>query len=155
VAAKAKRRIIANNKSARHDYFIEDSIEAGLELTGTEIKSLRAGKISLKESYARVQDGEIFIIGMNISPYAQGNINNVDPMRARRLLLHKKEIRKLGEQAQQQGNALIPLSVYLDERGRAKMELAVGKGKKLYDKRETIARRDAERRIRQAKSKEL
>jgi SsrA-binding protein len=149
----AKRKIIVNNKSARHDYFIEDSIEAGLELTGTEIKSIRAGKISLKESYARVQDGEIFVIGMNISPYSHGNINNTDPMRTRKLLLHKKEIRRLNECVQQQGNTLIPLAVYLDERGRAKMELAVGKGKKLYDKRETIARRDAERRMRQAKNK--
>jgi SsrA-binding protein len=149
----AKRKIIANNKSARHDYFIEDAIEAGLELTGTEIKSLRAGKISLKESYARVQDGEVFVIGMNISPYAYGNINNTDPMRTRKLLLHKKEIRRLNEQVQQQGNTLIPLAVYLDEHGRAKMELATGKGKKLYDKRETIARRDAERRMQQAKSK--
>jgi SsrA-binding protein len=148
----AKRKLITNNKSARHDYFIEDSIEAGLELTGTEIKSIRAGKISLKESYARVQDGEIFVIGMNISPYAHGNINNADPMRARKLLLHKKEIRRLNELVQQQGNTLIPLAVYLDERGKAKMELAVGKGKKLYDKRETIARRDAERRMRQARS---
>jgi SsrA-binding protein len=148
----AKKKIITSNKSARHDYFIENSLEAGIELTGTEIKSIRAGRLSLNESYARVEGGEVFVIGMNISPYSHGNINNVDPMRTRRLLLHKREICKLTEQVQQQGNTLIPLSIYLDERGRAKMELAVGKGKKLYDKRETIAKRDAERRIQQAKN---
>jgi SsrA-binding protein len=149
----AKRKIITSNKAARHDYFIVDSLEAGIELTGTEIKSIRAGRLSLKESYARVEGGEVFVVGMNISPYSHGNINNVDPMRTRRLLLHKKEIRKLNEQVQQQGNTLIPLSIYIDERGRAKMEIAVGKGKKLYDKRETIAKRDAERRMQQVKSR--
>jgi SsrA-binding protein len=149
----AKKKIIASNKAARHDYLIVDSLEAGIELTGTEIKSIRAGRLSLKESYARVEDGEVFVIGMNISPYSHGNINNVDPMRTRRLLLHKKEIRKLNEQVQQQGHTLIPLSIYIDERGRAKMDIAVGKGKKLYDKRETIAKRDAERRMQQAKSR--
>ncbi|MDR1068099.1 MAG: SsrA-binding protein SmpB [Clostridiales Family XIII bacterium] len=149
----AKKKIITNNKSARHDYFIIDSLEAGMELTGTEIKSVRAGRVSLKESYARVENGEVFIIGMNISPYSHGNIQNTDPLRTRRLLLHKKEIRRLNEQVQQQGHTLIPLSVYLDEHGRAKMEIAVGKGKKLYDKRDSIAKRDAERRIQQIKGR--
>lgn len=146
-----KKKILANNKSARHDYFIEERIEAGIVLTGTEIKSLRAGRINLKESYARINDREVFILGMNISPYSHGNIHNVDPLRDRKLLLHKKEILKLITEVSQNGKTLVPLSVYLDERGRAKVEIAVAKGKKNYDKRETIATRDAEKRMKQSK----
>jgi SsrA-binding protein len=146
-----KKKTIANNKSARHDYFIEEKIEAGIVLTGTEIKSLRAGRINLKESYARIIDGEVFILGMNISPYSHGNINNVDPLRERKLLLHKKEISKLTAEVSQNGLTIVPLSVYLDERGRAKLEIAVAKGKKNYDKRESIASRDAEKRMKQSK----
>ena len=146
-----KKKIIANNKSARHDYFIEEKIETGIVLTGTEIKSLRAGRINIKESYARIIDGEIFLLGMNISPYSHGNIFNVDPLRERKLLLHKKEIRKLTVEVSQNGKTLVPLSVYLDDRGRAKIELAVAKGKKNYDKRDSIAAKDAEKRMKQSK----
>lgn len=146
-----KKKILANNKSARHDYFIEDKIEAGIVLTGTEIKSLRGGRVSLSESYARIIENEMFILGMNISPYSHGNIQNVDPLRIRKLLLHKKQITKLTAQIQQQGLTVVPLSVYLDENGRAKVEIAVAKGKKNYDKRESIAAKDAERRMAQSK----
>jgi SsrA-binding protein len=146
-----KRRTLASNKAARHDYFIEEKLEVGIVLTGTEIKSLRAGRASLKESYARIMDGELILLGMNISPYEHGNIHNVDPARPRKLLLHKREIRKLTALVQQQGLTLVPLSVYLTEKGLAKVEIAVAKGKKHYDKRESIAKRDAERRIKRTK----
>jgi len=148
----AKLKVLAQNKKARYDYFIEDAFEAGMVLTGTEIKSMRAGKTNLKESYAKVINNEVFIIGMNISPYEQGNIYNVDPLRVRKLLLKKKEIQKLLEYTTQDGLTLVPLSVYLNEKGMAKMELGVGKGKKNYDKRETIAKRDSERRIKKQMS---
>jgi SsrA-binding protein len=148
---KAGPKVLAANRSARHDYFIEEKIEAGIELTGTEIKSLRAGRASLAESYAKVQDGEVLLIGMNISPYEQGNVHNVDPMRPRRLLLHKKEIAKLTLQTGQQSFTIVPLRVYLTGKGIAKVEIAVARGKKLYDKRETIAKDDAEKRIRRTK----
>jgi SsrA-binding protein len=145
-------RVLTANRSARHDYFIEEKIEAGIELTGTEIKSLRAGRASLAESYARVQDGEVWLIGMNISPYAQGNIHNVDPMRPRKLLLHRKEIARLAALTQQQSFTIVPLRIYLSAKGLAKAEIAVARGKKLYDKRETIARDDAERRMKRARN---
>ncbi|MDR0851063.1 MAG: SsrA-binding protein SmpB [Clostridiales Family XIII bacterium] len=148
-----KKRVLVTNRAATHDYFIEQRIEAGLVLTGTEIKSLRAGKANLKESYARIQDGEAFILGMNISPYDHGNIYNVDPLRPRKLLLHKKEIGKLTVMIQQEGLTIIPLNVYLNEDGRAKIEIAVARGKKNYDKRDSIAKRDAERRMQQAKAR--
>ena len=135
----------ANNKKARHDYFIEEVYEAGIVLTGTEIKSIRAGKVSIKESYAKVENGEMIVYGMNISPYEQGNRFNVDPLRPRKLLLHKQEIRKLIGYTTQKGLTLIPLNLYINEDGRAKMELAVARGKKNYDKRETIAKKDAAR----------
>ena len=151
---KTGKKIIANNKKARHDFFIEDTYEAGMVLTGTEIKSLRQGKVSIKESYARIEDGEVFVYGMNISPYDHGNIFNVDPLRPRKLLLHKKEIRKLLGLLTQQGLTLIPLNIYINSDGRAKMELAVARGKKLYDKRHDIAKRDADRRMRQAKKRQ-
>jgi SsrA-binding protein len=147
-------KIVANNRRARYDYFIEEVYEAGLVLTGTEIKSLRQGKASINESYAKIEGNEVYIYGMNISPYEFGNIFNVDPLRPRKLLLHKREINKLIGYTTLQGLTLIPLKLYIDERGRAKMELAVAKGKKLYDKRHDIAKRDADRRIQQAKGKD-
>ena len=145
--AKRERKLVAGNKKARHDYFIEEVYEAGIVLTGTEIKSVRQGKVSLKESYAKIEKGEIIIYGMNISPYEQGNRFNVDPLRPRKLLLHKSEIRKLIGYTTLKGLTLVPLSMYINEDGRAKLELAVDRGKKLYDKRETIAKRDAARDI--------
>jgi SsrA-binding protein len=149
---KTGPKVLASNKSARHDYYIEEKIEAGVALTGTEIKSLRAGRASLAESYVRIQDGEAMLIGMNISPYEHGNINNVDPMRTRRLLLHKKEITTLIVRTDRQGLTIVPLRVYLNDRGLAKVEIAVAKGKKLYDKRESIAASEAERRMKRVKN---
>jgi SsrA-binding protein len=140
--------MLAVNKSARHDYFIEEVFEAGLVLTGTEIKSLRQGKLSLRESYAKMIDGELFIIGMNIKPYEQGNRYNVDPMRPRKLLLHKKELRNIHQETKLEGLTVVPLNLYLNDRGIAKMEIALARGKKLYDKRDSIADRDADRRMR-------
>lgn len=142
-------KILASNKKARHEYFIEETFEAGMVLSGTEIKSIRMGKLNLKESYARVENGEVIVHSMHISPYEQGNIHNKDPLRPRKLLLHKQEIRKLLGYTTQEGLTLIPLKVYLNSRGLAKMELAVAKGKKLYDKRDTLAKRDANRKIEQ------
>ncbi len=141
---------VAQNRKARHDYFIEDTYECGIELVGTEVKSIRGGKVNLKDSYAKVRNGEVFIVGMHISPYEQGNIFNRDPFRDRRLLLHKAEIRKLNAATMQDGLALVPLSMYFKD-GRVKVELAVAKGKKLYDKRHTIAERDAKRSAERAK----
>lgn len=141
------RKIIANNKKARHDYFIENTYEAGIVLTGTEIKSIRQGKVNLKESFAKVEKGEVFVYGMHISPYDHGNIYNVDPMRARKLLLNRSEIRKIDAVLAQQGLALIPLNIYLNEKGMAKMEIGIARGKKLYDKRQDIAKRDTNRQI--------
>ncbi len=146
-----EKKTVANNRKAFHDYFIEERYETGIVLTGTEIKSVRQGKVSLKESYARVKNGEVILSQMNISPYEQGNRFNADPLRDRKLLLHKEEIRKLIGYTQQKGLTLIPLSMYLDERGRAKVELGVCRGKKLYDKREDIAKRDANRDAARAK----
>jgi len=135
---------IAQNKKARHDYFIEDTLECGIELFGTEVKSLRKGACNLKDSYAQVKNGELFIVGLHISPYEKGNIFNRDPFRTRRLLAHKSEIKRLAARSQQDGMSLIPLSLYLRD-GRVKLELATAKGKKLYDKRHTIAARDVGR----------
>lgn len=139
-------KILAQNKKARHEYFILETLEAGIELAGTEVKSARQGKINLTDAYASIQNGEVFIKQMNISPFEQGNIFNREPMRDRKLLLHKKEIMKLVGQMKQDGYALIPLSVYL-KGSLVKVSLAVAKGKKLYDKREDIARKDAKRNI--------
>lgn len=147
---KRNRKLIANNKKARHDYFIEEVYEAGIVLTGTEIKSVRAGKVSIKESYAKIENGEMIVYGMNISPYEQGNRFNVDPLRPRKLLLHKQEIRKLIGYTTLKGLTIVPLTVYINEDGRAKMEIAVARGKKLYDKRDDIAKRDADRRMAKA-----
>ena len=141
-------KIISQNKKARHDYFVLETIEAGIELFGTEVKSVRLGKVNLTDAYASVKNSEVFIKGMNISPYEQGNIFNRDPLRERKLLLHKAQIRKLIGELQQQGYSLIPLSVYL-KGSLVKLELGVCKGKKLYDKREDIAKKDAERRMKQ------
>ena len=137
-------KLISQNKKARHDYFIMEEIEAGIELFGTEVKSVRQGKINLTDAYASINNGEVFVKGMNISPYEQGNIFNRDPLRERKLLLHKNQIRKLIGQIQQQGFSLIPLKVYL-KGSLVKVTLAVVKGKKLYDKRDDIASRDAKR----------
>ncbi len=147
---KRERKLVANNKKARHDYFIEEVYEAGIVLTGTEIKSVRAGKVSIKESYAKIQDNELFLLGMNISPYEQGNRFNVDPLRPRKLLLHKREIRKLIGLTTQKGLTLVPLQMYINESGLAKVEVAVARGKKNYDKREDIAKKDAMRKMDQA-----
>ena len=147
---KRNKKLVANNKKARHDYFIEEVYEAGIVLTGTEIKSIRAGKVSIKESYAKIENGEMIVYGMNISPYEQGNRFNVDPLRPRKLLLHKPEIRKLIGYTTLKGLTIVPLTVYINEDGRAKMEIAVARGKKLYDKRDDIAKRDAERRMAKA-----
>ena len=147
--AKKSKKVIANNKKAYHDYFVEDRFEAGIVLTGTEIKSIRRGGVSIKESYAKITSkGELVVTGMHIAPYEQGNRYNVDPLRVRTLLMHKKEINKLyGTVKTQQGLTLIPLSVYLDENGRCKIDLGLCRGKKNYDKREAEAKRDANRRM--------
>lgn len=144
-------KVVARNRRARHEFFIEDTIEAGIVLKGTEVKSIRQGRINIRESYASIENGEAFIHGMHISPYEQGNIHNVDPVRVRKLLLHKREIRRLAQATSLKGYTLVPLSVYFKD-GRVKIQLATAKGKKLYDKREDIARRDAERRMRQQSS---
>lgn len=135
---------IANNKKAYFDYFIEEKWEAGIELFGTEVKSVRMGKASIKEAYVKVNNGEVFIINMNISPYDKGNIFNVDPVRSRKLLLHRREIDKLAGKAQVQGYTLMPLSVYI-KGSHVKVEIGLAKGKKNYDKRESIQKRDAAR----------
>lgn len=139
-------KIVASNKKAYHEYFVEDKYEAGIVLVGTEVKSIRQGKVNLKDSYVNIKDGEAFVYNMHISPYEKGNIYNVDPIRPRKLLLNKREIRKLIGLVTLKGYALIPLSLYL-KNGRVKMEMAVAKGKKLHDKRQDIAKKDAERRI--------
>lgn len=144
VAEKKGTKRLAENRKARHEYFIEDTYECGIALAGTEVKSIRAGKVNLKDSYAQIKKGEAYIIGMHISPYEQGNIFNRDPFRERKLLLHKSEIRKLLTASQVEGYSLIPLQLYLKD-GLVKLELAVAKGKKLYDKRSDIAGRDAKR----------
>ncbi|MGI6109535.1 MAG: SsrA-binding protein SmpB [Eubacteriaceae bacterium] len=139
-------KTIARNKKATHDYFIEEKYECGIELSGTEVKSLRQGKASLKEAYADIRDGEIFVFQMNISPYEQGNIFNKDPLRTRKLLMHRQEINKLSGLKQREGYTLVPLSLYF-KNGKVKLELALAKGKKIYDKRQSIAKKDADRRM--------
>lgn len=142
--AKTNGKMIANNKKAYHDYFILDTYEAGIVLHGTEVKSLRMGKCSIKESFIRIENGEVFIYGMHISPYEKGNIFNKDPLRVRKLLLHKYEIRKLIGKMNQKGYTLVPLSVYF-KGSLIKVEIALAKGKKLYDKRQDIAKKDQRR----------
>ena len=139
-------RTIAQNRKAYHDYFVLESFEAGIELCGTEVKSIRGGGVNLKDAWCAIQDGEIFVRGMHISPYEQGNIFNRDPLRVRKLLMHKREIMRLFGQVQQQGLALIPLSLYF-KGSRVKVQVGLCKGKKLYDKRDAAAERDAKRDI--------
>lgn len=142
--AKEAMKLVANNKKAYHDFFIEEKYEAGLALHGTEVKSLRLGKCSIKEAFVRIENGEAFVYGMNVSPYEKGNIFNKDPLRVRKLLLHKAEICKLDGKMAQQGYTIVPLQVYFKD-GRAKVEIGLAKGKKLYDKRQDIAKKDARR----------
>lgn len=142
----SNRKFLATNKKARFEYFIEETYEAGIELKGTEVKSIRQGKLNIKEGHARVDNGEVFLYNVNISPYEQGNIFNVDPLRIRKLLLHKAEIRKLIGYIQQKGYTLIPVSAYL-KNGRVKIQLGVAKGKAIHDKRQDIAKKDSQRRI--------
>lgn len=143
----AKVKVIAKNKKARHDYFIEETYEAGIALKGTEVKSIRLGMVNLKEGYAEVKNGEVVLYGVHISPYEKGNVFNVDPIRPRKLLLHKREIRKLIGYINQKGYTLVPLQLYLNDRGLIKLQIGLAKGKKIYDKRHSIAKKDAERRI--------
>ncbi len=144
--AKESIKVVAQNKKASHDFFLETKYECGIELFGTEVKSIRQGKINLKDSFATVEKGEMFVNGMHISPYEQGNIFNKDPLRKRKLLMHKKEINRLFGLVKQQGYSLIPTSVYF-KGSKVKVELALAKGKKLYDKRDDAAKRDAKRNI--------
>ena len=146
VSAQDERQIVAQNKKARHDYFVLECYEAGIELFGTEVKSIRKGRVNLKDSWCSIEKGEIFANGMHISPYEQGNIFNRDPMRVKRLLMHKKEINRLYGTVKQQGLTLVPLSIYF-LKGRAKLEIGLCKGKKNYDKREVAAEKDAKRSI--------
>ena len=140
---------VAQNKKAYHEYFILEKYEAGIELFGTEVKSIRNGKVNLKDAWCQIKNNEIFVCGMHISPYEQGNIFNRDPMRVKRLLMHKREIRNLYAKVKQEGLTLIPLTLYF-KNGRAKLEIGLCKGKKLYDKREASARKEAERKIERA-----
>ena len=144
--AKEGIKIIAKNNKAHHEYFIEDRYEAGIELFGTEVKSIRAGTLNLKDAYCTVKDGELFVHGMHISPYEKGNIFNKDPVRTRKLLMHKREIRKLHALIKQDGYTLVPLSVYFKD-SRVKLEVGLCKGKKNYDKRDAASQRDAKREI--------
>ncbi len=145
------KKVISTNKKAYHDYFVEDTLEAGIELAGTEVKSLRQGSVNLRDCYCRIINGEIYVLGMHISSYEKGNIFNRDPMRDRRLLLHKKEILRLLGLVGQKGYAIIPLSLYLSGKWM-KLELGLCKGKKLYDKRESLAKKDADREMERASS---
>ena len=141
---KESRKLIANNKKAYHDYFIEDTFEAGISLAGTEVKSLRMGKCSLKESFIHIDKGEVIIYNVHISPYEKGNIFNKDPMRARKLLMHRYEINKLIGKAEQKGYTIVPLQIYF-KGSLVKVEIALARGKKVYDKREDIAKKDLRR----------
>lgn len=142
--ARETMKLVANNKKAYHDFFIDDKYEAGIELHGTEVKSLRMGKCSIKEGFVRIENGEAFIYGMNISSYEKGNIFNKDPLRIKKLLLHKEEIRKLDGKMSEKGYTIVPLQVYFKD-GKAKVEIGLARGKKLYDKREDIAKKDLRR----------
>ncbi len=142
--AKEEMKLVANNKKAYHDYFIEEKYEAGLVLHGTEVKSLRMGKCSIKEAFIRIENGEVYAYGMHISPYEKGNIFNKDPLRPKKLLLHKQQIRKLIGSSAEKGYTLVPLQVYFRD-GRAKIEIGLARGKKLYDKRQDLAKKDQRR----------
>ena len=141
---KEPQKLIANNKKAYHEYFIEETYEAGISLHGTEVKSMRMGKCSIKESFIRIEDGEIFVYGMHVSPYEKGNIFNKDPLRVKKLLLHKYEINKLAGKVAERGYTLVPLQVYF-KNGKVKTQIGLARGKKLYDKRESIAKKDQRR----------
>ena len=149
MARERGEKQVAANRKARHEYFVEETYECGLVLHGTEVKSMRQGRVNLKEAFCQVKGGEMWVIGMHISPYEQGNIFNTDPLRQKRLLLHKSEIRHLAQEAGKMGYSLIPLQVYLKD-GRFKLELGLCKGKKLHDKREDMAERDTKREIQRA-----
>jgi len=144
MSKKETQKLIANNKKAFHDYFIDETYEAGIALHGTEVKSMRMGKCSIKESFVRIENGEVFVYGMHVSPYEKGNIFNKDPLRIKKLLLHKYEINKLQGKIKEKGYTLVPLQVYFKE-GKAKVEIGLARGKKLYDKREDIAKKDQRR----------
>ncbi len=144
MAKKIGQKLIAQNKKAYHDYFMEETFQAGIELVGTEVKSMRLGKCSLKESYIKIENGEAFIYNMHVSPYEQGNIFNKDPLRKRRLLLHKKEINKIFTAITKTGYTVVPLKVYLNN-SLVKIDIAIARGKKLYDKRQDIAKKDQRR----------
>ena len=155
MAAKEPIKIIAKNNKAYHDYFIEEKFEAGIELAGTEVKSIRQGNVNLKDSFCIIKDGQLSVLGMHISPYEKGNIFNKEPRRTRRLLMHKREILRLFGKIKQDGYSLVPLTVYF-KNSRVKLELGLAKGKKLYDKRDSAAARDAKREIdRTMKSRNL
>ncbi len=141
---KEEIKLVANNKKAYHDYFIDEKYEAGIELHGTEVKSIRMGKCSVKESFIRIENGEVYVYGMHVSPYEKGNIFNKDPLRVKKLLLHKAEINKLAGKVAEKGYTLVPLQVYLT-RGKVKVEIGLARGKKLYDKRADIAKKDMKR----------
>ncbi len=138
---KESQKLIANNKKAYHDYFIDETYEAGVALHGTEVKSMRMGKCSIKESFIRIENGEVFVYGMHVSPYEKGNIFNKDPLRVKKLLMHKYEINKLAGKVAEKGYTLVPLQVYFKD-GKAKVEIGLARGKKLYDKRNDIAKKD-------------
>lgn len=144
MAKKETQKLIANNKKAYHDYFIDETYEAGIALHGTEVKSMRMGKCSVKEAFIRIENGEVFVYGMHVSPYEKGNIFNKDPMRVKKLLMHKYEINKLTGKIKEKGYTLVPLQVYFKE-GKVKVEVGLARGKKLYDKRADIAKKDQRR----------
>ncbi len=144
MAARERQKLIANNKKAYHDYFIDETYETGVVLHGTEVKSLRLGKCSIKEAFVRIEDGEVFVYGMHVSPYEKGNIFNKDPLRVKKLLMHRQEIQRLAGKVAEKGYTLVPLQVYFKE-GKVKVEIGLARGKKLYDKREDIAKKDARR----------
>ena len=141
---KESQKLIANNKKAYHDYFIEENYEAGIALHGTEVKSMRLGKCSIKESFIRIENGEVYVYGMHVSPYEKGNIFNKDPLRVKKLLLHRQEINRLAGKVAEKGLTLVPLQVYFKD-GRVKVEIGLARGKKLYDKRQDIAKKDQRR----------
>ena len=142
--AKKERKLVANNKKAYHDYFIDETYETGIALHGTEVKSIRMGKCSIKESFIRIENGEVFVYGMHVSPYEKGNIFNKDPLRVKKLLMHRSEINKLMGKIKEKGYTLVPLQVYF-KKGRVKVEIGLARGKKLYDKRADIAKKDQKR----------
>lgn len=144
MAKREPQKLVANNKKAYHDYFIDETYEAGIALHGTEVKSLRMGKCSIKESFIRIENGEVYVYGMHVSPYEKGNIFNKDPLRVKKLLFHRYEINKMSGKVAEKGYTLVPLQVYFKD-GRAKVEVGLARGKKLYDKREAIAKKDQKR----------